>query len=204
MLASSAFKMASFYFNISRTRKFSVFSPKTLKEMGLEVLNSSCAYEKTRKTMDYVNAWQSGSVSSITSEDLERIPCPKSFARPIINYVEVDDSVATEDQKRFKKIMKKFSTSIEYTIHGIANAESYAIDLFWDLIVRFTHYNLPREFYDDMIYIVNQEAQHFLSWDRRLNELKCPFGSLPVNVNLWKDAERTAGNPSTRNILIVF
>jgi hypothetical protein len=28
---------------------------------------------------------------------------------------------------------------IEVTIHGIANAESYAIDLFWDLIARYTH-----------------------------------------------------------------
>lgn len=188
--------MSSILFTVGRTQKFSVYgvnSGKTLKEMGLDVLNSSCAYEKTRKTVEYVKAWQSGSVAAITNDELERNPCPKAFARPAINYVEVDDSVATEDQKRFKRIMKKFNTSIEYTIHGIANAESYAIDLFWDLIVRFNSYNLPKEFYDDMIYIVNQEAQHFLSWDRRLNEMKVPFGSLPVNVNLWKDAERTSG-----------
>lgn len=41
------------------------------------------------------------------------------------------------DQQTIKSMLRKLS--IEVTIHGIANAESYAIDLFWDLIARYTH-----------------------------------------------------------------
>ena len=85
----------------------------------------------------------------------------------------------------------KFSCSVEYSIHGIANAESYAIDLFWDIIARYTHYKLLLSFYQDMLYIVDQEADHFLAWYYRLLELGMPFGSLPCHAGLWQSAEDT-------------
>ena len=113
-----------------------------------------------------------------------------------------------------KKAIKNCKTSLEYTIHGIANAESYAIDLFWDLIARFYSYNitkyaksncisnqqtqaryLPVSFFDDMVFIATQEADHFLLWKHRLEEgYNCPFGSLHAHNGLWQSATLTSGS----------
>ena len=38
-------------------------------------------------------------------------------------------------------------------IHCLVHAESYAIDLMWDLIARFHDPSLPKEFYDDWIQV---------------------------------------------------
>lgn len=144
-------------------------------------------------------------------------------------------------KKKIKKILKKLPA--EYTIHSICNAEAYAIDLFWDIICRYsvaieednfrglnTSQNYCRdheyskssydevfhsqdmdgskydnrgsrqsnylsiEFYRDMIFIVDQEANHFLSWEQRLRQLGIPLGSLPFSSGLWQSASDTAGN----------
>lgn len=109
---------------------------------------------------------------------------------------------------------KNCKSSLEYTIHGIANAESYAIDLFWDLIARFYRFHiqvhhkslafvnhetiearlLPEPFFDDMVHIATQEADHFLAWKQRLFDgYQIPFGSLPCQEGLWKSAVDTCG-----------
>jgi uncharacterized ferritin-like protein (DUF455 family) len=161
----------------------------TLREMGLAVLNSNNAAVKADKTMQYARLWNGDSSIEITDGFAEDLRCPDEPARPIATALE--DNADDDHHKRIKRILKK--NAIEYSIHGIANAESYAIDLFWDLIVRYTHYNLPRTFYDEMVYIANQEAEHFLSWSNRLDDLDCPFGTLPFYDGLWQSAEDTSG-----------
>lgn len=59
------------------------------------------------------------------------------------------------DQQTIKSMLRKLS--IEVTIHGIANAESYAIDLFWDLIARYTHLPSMRKIYDDINDDINDD-----------------------------------------------
>jgi len=107
--------------------------------------------------------------------------------------------------------LRNCKSSLLYTIHGIANAESYAIDLFWDLIARFFSYDintspivgklskpsqyLPEEFFDDMVFIATQEAEHFLLWQERLEKgYDCKFGVFPCNSGLWQSALLTAGD----------
>ena len=46
------------------------------------------------------------------------------------------------EMKKLKSMYKK--NTIECTIHAIANAESYAVDLFWDLIARYTTTNADK------------------------------------------------------------
>lgn len=93
-------------------------------------------------------------------------------------------------------------SSVEFTIHGIANAEAYAIDLFWDIMARYSHCRLSASFYLDMLYIVDQEADHFLSWFGRLIELRFPFGSLPSYHGLWDSASDTAHDLQARLAVI--
>ena len=126
-----------------------------------------------------------------------------------------------------KKILKNCKSSLVYTLHGIANAESYAIDLFWDLIARFYDYEvsnccrvlsqlkvpistaserevIPASFFDDMVFIATQEADHFLSWKQRLLAgYGCVYGSLPSNGGLWQSAIATSGLYSISCILTI-
>ena len=132
---------------------------------------------------------------------------PNEPARPFHHTVEIAPTNTLA-----KKAIKNCKTSLEYTIHGIANAESYAIDLFWDLIARFYSYKiaakgaktsvnlpaaqyLPVSFFDDMVFIATQEADHFLLWKNRLEAgYSCPFGSLHAHNGLWQSATLTAGS----------
>ena len=50
------------------------------------------------------------------------------------------------------------ATSKVAYIHCLVHAESYAIDLMWDLIARFHDPSLPKEFYDDWIQVPAQQA----------------------------------------------
>jgi uncharacterized ferritin-like protein (DUF455 family) len=96
-------------------------------------------------------------------------------------------------RQKIKVNMRK--SGIEFTVHGIANAELYAVDLFWDIIIRFIQYakDFPREFFDDIISIVEQEAHHFLAWKNRLDDYGYPFGYFPFQEGLWQSAMETSG-----------
>ena len=50
------------------------------------------------------------------------------------------------------------ATSKVAYIHCLVHAESYAIDLMWDLIARFYDASLPKEFYDDWIQVPAEQA----------------------------------------------
>lgn len=41
----------------------------------------------------------------------------------------------------------------------IAHTENVAIDLTWDIIVRFTSYNMPKGFYDNFVKIAGDESK---------------------------------------------
>jgi uncharacterized ferritin-like protein (DUF455 family) len=44
-----------------------------------------------------------------------------------------------------------------------------------------------------MTYIANQEAEHFMSWYHRLQDLGYPFGTFPLSKGLWQSAGETSG-----------
>ena len=53
-----------------------------------------------------------------------------------------------------------------------------------------------------MIFIVEQEAQHFLSWYDRLYELNTPYGIFPFSHGLWQSADITSHNITSRLAII--
>ena len=218
--------IVSSYIGIRATKRFSVLHSLTLKQAALNILNVSDVVKKAHLTMEVVRSWNTGQISVITDEYSDTLSCPDEPGRPSSDEMEkmlrlscpvVSDEQRTIDAKRIKTMLKK--NTLECTVHGIANAESYAIDLFWDLIARFTNAAaafpandclsscgansddnhrqrvlvLPNAFYDDMTYIANQEAEHFLSWYHRLVELNCPFGTFPLSKGLWQSAGDTSG-----------
>jgi uncharacterized ferritin-like protein (DUF455 family) len=89
-------------------------------------------------------------------------------------------------------------------LHGICHAESYAVDLFLDLLARFGNKDsdLPKEFYDDFMEVCLQEAKHFTVWQQRLCELGVEYGSLPAHDGLWRAAYETRGDLLARLAVI--
>jgi uncharacterized ferritin-like protein (DUF455 family) len=83
-------------------------------------------------------------------------------------------------------------------IHSQAHIESYAIDLSWDILVRFAGFRcidgtyLPREFFLDWARVADDEARHFAIWEQRLVEFGSYYGAFPTHDLLWESAERTA------------
>jgi hypothetical protein len=123
------------------TSKFTSLNIITLQEAALNVVLQADVVLKASTTMTYSRAWQAGIISRVSDTFSEQIVCPIEPARPVSNDAmkPVVSRTPEEDALETKKLksMQKKNT-YECTIHAIANAESYAIDLFWDLIARYT------------------------------------------------------------------
>ncbi|NNE41244.1 MAG: ferritin-like domain-containing protein [Marinicaulis sp.] len=82
-------------------------------------------------------------------------------------------------------------------LHAIAHIEFNAIDLAFDMAVRFLPeiHRLglaPSEFASDWIKIGAEEAKHFGLINERLNALGYAYGDFPAHNGLWEAAENTS------------
>lgn len=190
--------------SLTPTSRFSVYSVKTLKEVALDVLCCEDVFEKARRTHFFANAWQQNAVQLVALPEQDgHLICPTKPGRPVFR---APSDTIPPGWTRSTKAMMKHNT-MEFTLHNIANAESYAVDLFWDIIVRFLDSGplLPREFFDDMVFIARQEADHFHSWQQRLADgWGVPFGSFPSNDTLWTYAMDTSSSLLERIAVITL
>ena len=83
-------------------------------------------------------------------------------------------------------------------LHALAHIELNAVDLAADIVSRFADDSLPREFRDDWISVLDDEARHFLMLDDRLVELGARYGDLPAHDGLWQAAMNTADDLTAR------
>jgi uncharacterized ferritin-like protein (DUF455 family) len=154
------------------TQNFTVITTICLKDAAIIVLSTPELQSKVDLTQFFSAAWKSKQIHIVDDYQTGEVP-----EKPIRSTTKVE-------------LQKK--NSICTMLHGIAHAEGYAIELFWDCVGRFTHENLPISFYNEMVDIAQQEATHFLSWRNRLDELDCPYGSLWSHEGLWKSAQDTS------------
>jgi uncharacterized ferritin-like protein (DUF455 family) len=77
-------------------------------------------------------------------------------------------------------------------LHALAHIELNAIDLGWDIVVRFSGENLPCEFFDDWVAVAAEEALHFELLAQRLGDFAACYGDLPAHDGLWEAAAATA------------
>lgn len=175
--------------------KFAAWDVITIVEAAVSVLSESDVFEKARLTKRYCEAWKDGRIHRV-SPSSEPIAVPPSPARPLSEYVQVPVDQQDEHQQKLARMLKK--NTVEVTVHGIANAESYAIDLFWDLLARYWEITttFPKQYIDDLVFIAEQEAYHFLSWDGRLRNFGLNFGCFPFQDGLWQSATDTSGEKS--------
>ncbi|MEH6547088.1 MAG: ferritin-like domain-containing protein [Sneathiella sp.] len=76
-------------------------------------------------------------------------------------------------------------------LHAVLHIELNAIDLAWDMVARFTHLELPRQFYDDWVKVADEEAKHFTLLATRLQQLGYKYGDFPAHDGLWEAAVST-------------
>lgn len=88
-------------------------------------------------------------------------------------------------------------------LHAIAHIEFNAIDLAFDMALRFTAAieaaGLNGEaFAHDWIRVGGEEARHFRMIEARLGDLNCRYGDYPAHDGLWEAAETTAHDALAR------
>ena len=86
-------------------------------------------------------------------------------------------------------------------LHAIAHIELNAIDLGFDMIVRFGPHISPSDqphFFADWVKIGGEEAKHYALLSERLNELGVAYGDLPAHDGLWEAAARTSDHVLAR------
>ncbi len=178
-------QMSSTIVRARRTESFAVLDIVSLQEAAVDVLSTDNVERKVSLTYEYVHHWRSKVINQITNSFHSDVTVPDKPSRPIL-----------------KPIEGAKPNSLITAVHGIAHAESWAIDLFWDCIARYTNENMPIEFYNEMVDVAEQEAKHFSLWNSRLIAYDFPYGSLPIHEGLWRCAGQTAHDLISRLAIV--
>ncbi len=161
----------------------------TLSQAACAVLNAADPAEKCRLSRAYAADWRAGRITGIG----DTLP-PARPARP------------ARPQLLHPKEMPRRSYGGERgrigLIHALAHIELNAIDLGWDIVARFAHENLPREFASDWVQVALDEVEHFEMLVRLLATLGAAYGDLPAHDGLWQAAEKTADDVLARLVVV--
>lgn len=151
----------------------------TLIDWGRNILNTSNASQKVAKTLHALELWNSGELKQVgNSVNLLEIPPRDS---------QITFTGPTKVGKRGNAGTLDSRIAI---LHALANIEQWAIDLGWDIIVRFGE-DMPRDFSSDFLKLAADEAKHFTLLENRLKELGSYFGALKIHGSLWDSALET-------------
>ncbi|MEM7544413.1 MAG: ferritin-like domain-containing protein [Pseudomonadota bacterium] len=139
-------------------------------------------HEKARKSRAAAAQWQtaraSGAPLLIGKADPPLVP-----ARP--------DAPALLDPRDMPRRRRGGVAGRIALIHAIAHIELNAIDLHWDMAVRFADQPMPMGFFDDWVSAADEEAKHFGLLSDRLTALGSHYGALPAHAGMWRAAEDT-------------
>lgn len=159
----------------------------TLCAHAADILTTADPDAKVAKTAIAVTAWRRGALEIGPCRALER---PARPARP--------ELLQPRDMPRRSTGPK----GLIALVHALAHIELNAVDLAWDIILRFASPDLPRAFYDDWIGVAAEEAEHYAALAERLKGLDAAYGDLPAHDGLWGAAARTADDLKARLVLI--
>jgi len=151
----------------------------TLSDAAKKALLTVDATEKANVTAELAAMWRNGEISEVGSTDL-----PDRPGRP-----------AKPELLPPNKMPKRKKGSVQGRIgllHALAHIELNAIDLAWDLCVRFPEADMPRDFHDAWVQVADDEARHFKMINKRLGELGAAYGDLPAHDGLWQTSMDTA------------
>ncbi len=163
--------------------------PSSLADAAVHVLNTPDPATKVELTQTYALLWKRGKITEIgesAAPDQPPLPSRPKLMLP-------------------KDMPKRPKGSLEGRIafvHAIAHIEFIAINLAWDLIARFTHEKLPRQFYDAWVGVARDEAEHFCLLQSRLTQLQAQYGDMPAHDGLWEAARDTTDDILARLAIV--
>lgn len=164
--------------------------PTNLADAARAVLLTSDAAAKARKSRDTAVLWSDGAITTIgVAAPPDR---PGRPARP--------ELLAPQDVPR-RKINRGTAGRIAL-LHALSHIELNAVDLAWDIILRFADADLPRAFFDDWVQVAAEEAQHFMLLSDRLTEFGVAYGDLPAHDGLWDAATETRHDLAARLAIV--
>ena len=157
----------------------------SLSRRAVTILSTADAADKLRLTYDTARAWTAGEIA-----DIGTCAPPDRPARP--------ERPELLPPNRMPKRSYGGVAGRVALLHALAHIELNAIDLAWDIIARFTAWDLPRAFYDDWVTVARDEADHFAELERVMGLLGSGYGALPAHDGLWQAATKTADDLKTR------
>eukprot|EP01103_Thecamoeba_quadrilineata_P005869 TRINITY_DN1561_c0_g1_i2.p2 TRINITY_DN1561_c0_g1~~TRINITY_DN1561_c0_g1_i2.p2 ORF type:complete len:143 (-),score=15.65 TRINITY_DN1561_c0_g1_i2:471-899(-) len=119
----------------------------SLSQHALEILLTSDADLKASRTQRLVHLWNSRTITTVGE-----VTAPSKPNRP----QNLTTVLPKNAPKRGKGGTKNSRLAL---LHSLVHIENWAIDLTWDIIIRFVHENLPVEYYDDWVRIASEEAK---------------------------------------------
>jgi len=153
---------------------------KTLSELAIGVLRTAAPAEKARAAHDAAVAWR-GTLDMLVGSSIP----PDRPARPARPALRPPREVPR------RRITSGVAGRVAL-LHALAHIELNAIDLAFDIVVRFADQDLPRAFYDDWVAVGDDEARHYLMLAERLAELGAAYGDMNAHDGLWQAAAETA------------
>jgi len=175
--------------------------PSTLLEYALRVLSTFHTNDKVALTERASKRWKEG---TLPLGDVETCTLPPDrSARPL--HLTVVPPAAVPKPQTNDPIGNRLRL-----IHSLAHIESYAIDLSWDVMLRYVRqgirgvadFRMPREFFDDWLRVAGEEARHFSTWRDRLIEHGSHYGAIPVHEALWGSAFDTKNDLFARLAIV--
>jgi uncharacterized ferritin-like protein (DUF455 family) len=172
--------------------------PSTLLEYAALVLNTASIEDKYTLTLEAKRRWHAGTLPIHSGGSLPL--APSSPSRPTT--LKTMDSRAMDQ----RSAVKDANLSRLLLVHSLCHIEAWAIDLSWDVLLRFAGsplrslpednnddgLNLPQAFFADWLRIATEEARHWNMWRLRLIELGSHYGAFPVHDGLWQSADETS------------
>jgi len=154
----------------------------TLTAVGCAVLNEPNAREKARKSRAAAATWRTAREAGAPL--VRGADTPPDFpARP--------KDPALLDPRDMPKRRRGGQAGRIALLHAIAHIELNAVDLHWDVAVRFADHDLPLGFWDDWVQAADDEAKHFGLLADRLEALGAHYGALPAHAGMWRAADDT-------------
>ncbi|MEO0362195.1 MAG: ferritin-like domain-containing protein, partial [Pseudomonadota bacterium] len=157
----------------------------TLTELGVAVLSAGDATEKARMSREAAAAWRASREAGAPLS-LGGAPPPDAPARP--------ERPELLDPREMPRRRRGGEAGRAALLHAIAHIELNAIDLHWDMAVRFADRDLPLGFFDDWVSAADDEAKHFGLLADRLAALGSSYGALPAHAGMWRAAADTKGD----------
>lgn len=162
----------------------------TLSQAARQVLLTVDADEKCQKSRRVAALWRDGYIDMIGAAS-----APERPGRP-------ENPALLEPSAVPRRKINRGTAGRIALLHALSHIELNAVDLAWDIIVRFAEADLPRAFFDDWVSVADDEARHFTLLTNRLADFDSAYGDLPAHDGLWDAALETRNSLAARLAIV--